>query len=148
MRQKSREKAELIFRWAAILLLCADLFLQYFLRGLYIGLENKGVSFGWGQEWGSAVSFLAYILVVFWFIYEKWVVRKNNLFVFLMACGGLGNLLGRIWWGGVWDYICVSWLPFCFNLSDCLISLGVVSYILGGDGYRSTVRRQGDSGNK
>ena len=72
-------------------------------------------------------------------------VRNDGLL--LIALGGIGNILSRLVWGGVWDYICFPFLPFCFNLSDVLISLGVVSYILGVNGNRSTLRGQRDTGN-
>ena len=143
MRQKSGEKTQLV-RFLAIALVFVDLILQSHFRALHFGLENRGVSFGMGPEWGSTVSFLAYTAIILWYVYEKRWLKRDKLFLFLIALGGAGNLICRIVWGSVWDYISIPFLPFTFNLADVLISLGVVSYILGGNGNRSTLRGQGD----
>jgi len=70
------------------------------------------------------------------------------LAIWLLAVGGMGNLVPRLIWSGVWDYIHVPILPFWFNLSDVLIVIGVISYILGVDGNCCFVRGQRDTGNK
>lgn len=148
MCQKSREKTTAVVRVVILLLTIVDIFLQNYFRLSLHGIENQGISFGLGQGWGRAASVFAYVGVILWFVYDRWGSRRDNLAIFLMACGGLGNLVGRILWGSVWDYLCFSWLPFCFNLSDVLISLGVVSYILGVDGNRCFVRGQRHSGDQ
>ena len=129
-------------RVLAIAVVFLDIFLQNHFREVGIGVENRGVSFGMGPGWGSAVSFLAYCAVILWYVYEKRMTNKDRLFLFLLALGGAGNLICRVVWGGVWDYISLPFLPFTFNLADVLISLGVVSYILGSNGNRSALRGQ------
>jgi len=124
----------------AIAAIFGDIVLQNYFRLVSFGLENRGVSFGLGQEWGRVVSFLAYTAIILWYIYEKKWLKQDKLFLFLLALGGAGNLICRVVWGSVWDYISLPFLPFTFNLADVLICLGVVSYILGGDGNRSTFR--------
>ncbi len=136
----------MIFRGVLILLL--DLVFQTVFRASDIGLENRGVSFGMASEIGNIISFIALSLFIGWFLFELIKFRRFRPSLFLVALGGLGNIFYRFIWGSVWDYICLPFLPFCFNLSDVLISLGVVSYILGVDGNRGTLRRQRDAGNQ
>lgn len=131
-----------------IFILFLDVILQNLFRGQNIGVANGGVSFGWGSNsWGSLLSLAVYIVFVTWFLTDYLQNKRISIFLFLMALGGLGNLLNRLIWGNVWDYISLSVLPFSFNLSDLLISLGVVSYILGVNGDRRTIRRQRNTGN-
>jgi lipoprotein signal peptidase len=143
MRQESR-KITIWGRLLAIIIVFVDLVLQSHFRSLNFGLENRGVSFGFGQEWGSTISFFTYGAIIIWYVYEKRWLRADRWFLFLLALGGAGNLVSRVVWGSVWDYLTLPFLPFSFNLADVLISLGVVSYILGGNGNRSNLRGQGD----
>lgn len=134
------------FVWVFILIV--DLVLQTRFRFINFGLENRGVSLGMGQEIGTIISITAFGLFIGWLIYKIFKKEKVRPFLFLISLGGLGNIICRLVWGSVWDYICLPFMPFCFNLSDVLISLGVVSYILGGDGNRSSLRRQRNADNK
>ncbi len=127
-------------------LLILDIVLQFIFRRSQLGLENRGVSFGFGQGFGNVISFVVVLIFISCFVYETIVKKRFSLYLWLLALGGAGNVFARIVWGSVWDYICLPILPFCFNLSDVLISLGVVSYILGVNGNRDTLRgRRHDS---
>ena len=131
------------FLWVMILGL--DLFLQTVFRNANFGLENRGVSFGFAPEIGLVISLVAFGVFIGWYLIERFKQRKTRLFLYLMALGGVGNIICRVIWGSVWDYICLPFMPFCFNLSDVLISFGVASYILGVNGNRSTLRGQRDN---
>jgi lipoprotein signal peptidase len=130
--------------------LVLDLVLQTVFRFEKIGFENRGVSFGIGQSAGEYITLVTVILVFLGvYVYRfRLKDRRDKWALLLILLGGVGNLGCRLIWGSVWDYICLSFLPFCFNLSDILICTGVVSYILGVNGYRSTLRGQRDTGNK
>jgi lipoprotein signal peptidase len=134
-------------RYWGVIFLGLDLVLQIIFRGARYGVENRGVSFGLAPEVGFVISLLAFSFLIGWYFYEK-AKGKRFLYLSLLALGGVGNIVCRLVWGSVWDYICLPFLSFCFNLSDVLISLGVVSYILGVNGNRSTLRGQRDTGNQ
>lgn len=121
-------------------MLVLDLVLQTVFRLKNTGVENRGVSFGMAPEMGLIISIVALALFIGWYLYERIKLKKESTFLLVITLGGLGNVICRLIWGSVWDYICIPVLPFCFNLSDVLISLGVVSYILGLNGNRSTLR--------
>jgi len=121
--------------WGAFIILIVDLLLQTVFRGGMIGLPNRGISFGLGQEMGLIISVFA--LVIFGVYLYRFRVKPTESAgkpgmtgLWIIFLGGVGNVVCRLIWGSVWDYICLPFLPFCFNLSDVLISLGVVSYIL------------------
>ena len=147
MREKDGKERWRV-NWIIIFVLVLDIVLQTVFRGHNFGMANRGVSFGLASEIGIIVSIMAFGLFALWYLYELRVMKKRRLYLLLIALGGLGNVVCRLTWGSVWDYICLPFLPFCFNLSDVLISLGVVSYILGVNGNRSTLRRQRDLGNQ
>lgn len=122
-----------------IFLAVFDLYWQSYFRGLGKGMDNWGVSFGSWQGWGMRVSLVVFTLLIFWGISLRFRKKRvGNWFVMLVLGGGV-NLASRLIWGSVWDYLCFPHLPFCFNVSDLLISLGVLSYILRINGNRSSV---------
>ncbi len=118
-----------------------DLILQVIFRFNNFGLENRGVSFGVVAENGLNISLIVFFIFIVIYFYQLLKYRKISLFYSLIALGGVGNIINRLIWGSVWDYICLPILPFCFNLSDILICIGVLSYILGIDGNRDPFRR-------
>jgi len=132
-------------RRVVVIAFFVDVFLQNYFRGRALGVENSGISFGIGSgAWGRYSILIILGLVVGWFFYED-RVKEGGVWAFnLMAWGGLGNWLNRFYWGSVWDYISWPFLPFSFNLSDVLVCCGVISYILGINGNRNTLRGQGD----
>jgi lipoprotein signal peptidase len=133
MRTKGREIGIMV---VALL----DLFLQTSFRSIGFGVANRGVSFGLAPEMGLLISFGAWLGFAL-------MAKKGKVEYWLILIGGAGNIISRIIWGSVWDYICWLGLPFCFNLCDGLISFGVLSYILRGDEYRGFVRRRQHTGN-
>ncbi len=107
--------------------LMVEFVLQGFLRRKGIGVLNEGVSFGLFPGIGMLMSILIYLgLVVMFFMVSK----KEKVAMWFILVGGLGNLVPRIIFGSVWDYIYAPFLPFQFNLSDVFITTGVILYIL------------------
>ena len=108
-----------------------DLFLQTYFRSINLGISNRGVSFGWWPGVGQTVAMLVFLGLIIFTVTKQ---SKVNWPLRLLILGGLGNLLPRFFWGSVWDYLYLPFLPFWFNLSDVMISVGVLSYILKGNG--------------
>lgn len=133
---------------AIVFVAILDFLLQTLFRSKNIGIPNRGVSFGLASGLGILISTVTYGFFVVWYLFIKWTRNKDYFFLFLLFLGGGVNIVCRLIWGSVWDYICFPFLPFCFNLSDVLISLGVVSYILGINGNRSSLRGREYADNK
>jgi signal peptidase II len=74
-----------------------------------------------------AVSYVAYILIK-----EKNLHTLEILPLVLILSGGLGNLIDRVFFGYVIDFIHVFYgiySFYVFNLADSFITLGVVIYL-------------------
>lgn len=94
--------------------------------------ENYGISFGIELPGHLAnvliIGFIAVLLGLFWF-------SRNYPFIYYLGLifgmgGGLGNLVDRLMFGFVSDFISIGYLPI-FNLADIFIVLGVILMIIG-----------------
>ena len=99
-------------------------------------VSNTGAAFGLWKDSGvflvcfSAVSFL----IVFFYLFKK-PAQPHSFAWALIAGGALGNLVDRLAYGYVIDYLDLRVWPV-FNLADASICLGVI-WIL----FRFTARR-------
>lgn len=112
------------------ILVLAIIFLDQFSKHLIelLGYEfscNRGIAFGIG---GSAfwLSFLVLVLVSIFAFCEKDFWRKIGLV--LIFSGGLSNLIDRIYYGCVRDFISINLFP-AFNIADIAITIGAVVVI-------------------
>jgi signal peptidase II len=86
---------------------------------------NTGIAFGLfaGIPLINLVVSIFFLLVVFLF------KKEFGIFVFCFICAGaVSNIIDRIIYSGVIDYIILPILP-AFNLADLFINIGVISYI-------------------
>jgi len=114
--------------WLGLVVILVDVPLQFYFRFLGRGVENSGVSFGWLAGLNTWLVVLIYLIFILW-AGRKLSQGKKQLAWSALALGGLGNLIPRLWLGGVWDYIYFAHGGFWFNLSDALITVGVVLYM-------------------
>jgi signal peptidase II len=101
---------------------------------------NHGVTFGLlqaGNGWGQIVLALVACAVVAGLL--VWLRRAETTWVALalgaIAGGALGNVVDRLRFGMVVDFVHVHWgahdpFPYVFNLGDSAIVLGVVALLL------------------
>ncbi len=94
-------------------------------------IRNYGGIFGLLQGKGWLFAAFAFALIVGLTIY---VLRGKNfrpieyLFYGLIVGGGMSNIVDRLVYGSVIDFIDIRGLPYwsyIFNLADCMIHLGV-----------------------
>ena len=120
----------IIFVMTVVLLI--DIFLQTYFRGIGYGVLNKGISFGWFSGLGTYFAIAIYLVFIkFSGLMNQTPTKpaRINLAIWLLAVGGVGNLVPRLIWSGVWDYLYFPVLGFWFNLSDVLICVGVIIYL-------------------
>lgn len=110
-----------------------------------VRVHNSGAAFsfladagGWQRWFFTAVAILATIF----FIYLLKTHTGNRLFSFAVACvlgGAIGNVIDRVWYGYVVDFLDFHWsflsavfygghFP-AFNVADSAISIGAVCMI-------------------
>lgn len=133
-KEKNLRQSKFLLLVASFLVIF-DWFLQNYNRVRNFGTENSGVSFGLAGEIGSYLRYFLPLLVV---ILGLWIWKRRlqtNSYLLLMLIGGIGNAIPRLIWGFVWDYIWLPYVNLWINLSDVLISIAVLSYILGCNAY-------------
>jgi len=81
---------------------------------------NSGVALGLGGAWPQLWQWLMIGLLL-----GLLIKFKFNWQTGLITAGGLANLIDRVRWGGVIDYLAISIWPR-FNLADCLILAGLI----------------------
>lgn len=80
---------------------------------------NSGFAFGLGEEVWSWAFLILLLAITIDCAKRGW--RAPDLFI---VSGGVGNVIDRLWVGGVVDWITLG--TMWFNLSDVLISVGVL----------------------
>lgn len=83
--------------------------------------------FAVSREWMYAIN--ASITIAFgWWAYHVLTSGRSALYVVLVFSGALGNLLDRIMFGGVRD-----WIPFfsfsIINIADVAIAIGITGLV-------------------
>lgn len=99
-------------------------------------VKNTGVAFGLFAGDASPVRILFFIfitigaLILIFFIFRK--IKGNRVLVPLslamIMAGAIGNLVDRIRWGYVIDFLDFYWQPYhwpAFNIADSAITVGV-----------------------
>lgn len=137
--KKKKGKYSLFIVVIGLVIVLLDIFLQTYYRFSNFGVANSGVSFGLAQN----ISFWVLIVPAIIFLgYMTALIRKGmavNVFLIVLGFGAIGNMLPRLIFGDVWDYIYFNSVGLWVNLSDLLISFSVLSYILSPDGTANTI---------
>ncbi|MFI3325794.1 MAG: signal peptidase II [Clostridia bacterium] len=96
-------------------------------------LENSGATFGMFQGNSlilAGISLIAIILI----LVISFKFKNHNFFTHFstitIVAGGIGNLIDRVMFEYVIDYIHVMFFPYVFNFADSLVVLGAISLII------------------
>lgn len=96
-------------------------------------VENTGASFGMlpNMSWLFAILTVVLSAVI---IFLLLTYKKHNFFTYfsaiLIVAGGLGNLIDRLVFHYVIDYIHVMFFDYIFNFADCCVVIGVIAFII------------------
>lgn len=94
-------------------------------------VENRGVAFGMFSDmrwFFIIVTSLMIFLIIFFIVRKK---PKDKIVYFcsaLIVGGGIGNLIDRIFYGYVIDYLSLSFFPPVCNFADYCITAGVILF--------------------
>lgn len=91
--------------------------------------KNTGASFGILKSFNIPIIVLSFFLLFGMGVLYRRLDNWNRLFLSLIAAGILGNLVNRIMYGYVIDFINLKWWPV-FNVADSSIVTGVCGIIL------------------
>ncbi len=98
--------------------------------GINFGLFGGG---GEAARWGLIAVALAITAGVLWWVRSGAMGRMGHLSAGLLVGGALGNVIDRILYGGVADFLNMSCCgftnPYAFNVADIAIFLGAVGLI-------------------
>lgn len=99
--------------------------------------RNTGAAFSIleGQRWLLAIIAILISLFIIYVLYknERKKILENFSFALILG-GALGNLLDRLYYGYVIDFIDVNfgtWHYPTFNIADCAICIGIMFFIMG-----------------
>jgi len=105
----------------------------YFFNLLQIGFfPNYNLAFGLPLPNVLIIILAAIILLFLCYLWWQNLITEKSWNVFsvsLIIIGAFSNLLDRLFFGYVIDYLNIFVWPV-FNLADCLIVVGVLAYIL------------------
>lgn len=93
----------------------------------FVHWENTGAAFGMFQNGGLIFSILAVIVTIFIIGYFPQIPKEEKLMRVAIAMqlgGAIGNLIDRLVFGPVTDFISVGRFPV-FNVADSSITVGV-----------------------
>lgn len=96
-------------------------------------VENNGVAFGMFSDmrWVFVALTSVLLFVIIFIMFKK--RPKGKMFYIaagLIIGGGIGNLIDRIFYGYVIDYLSLSFFPPVCNFADYCITIGTVLLII------------------
>ena len=107
-----------------------DQIIKVLVQGRLTVVCNTSVAFG--LPIGSNFLWIIICLVVVAFLASRLFVEKNQLLKFSFALtvgGGVSNLIDRLAFGCVRDFINIGWWP-SFNLADTAITVGILTLVI------------------
>lgn len=96
-------------------------------------VENRGVAFGMFSDmrWIFVAFTLILIIAIIIIMFAK---QPKGTFLYicfaLIIGGGIGNLIDRIFYGYVIDYLSISFFPPVCNFADYCITAGTVMLVI------------------
>ncbi|MEE3427702.1 MAG: signal peptidase II [Ruminococcus sp.] len=96
-------------------------------------VENKGAAFGMlaNARWIFILFTIAVIIFLIIFLFWKKPTSKLlNVAFILIIGGGIGNLIDRIFYGYVVDYLSISFFPPVCNFADYCVTIGAFLLVI------------------
>ncbi len=96
-------------------------------------VENRGVAFGMfqGMQWVFVIITVIMLAAVIYLMFKR---RPKNKFFYVISAliigGGIGNLIDRVFYGYVIDYLSLSFFPPVCNFADYCITIGVFLFAI------------------
>ena len=141
-----KDKNLAYFVFAAIIVVVLDQLTKHFvLKYLLVGasvpllgnflalshITNTGAGFGIFKGFNSALSFFSLFVIGLIIYYYDNIPKERmpNLFFGIILGGAIGNLIDRIRFGAVADFIDFGFFP-AFNVADMALTAGVAGLMI------------------
>src|SRR3990167_1366277 len=125
-QKKAINEKKIIASLAVLLVLIIDQFFKNFAENFVVTTCNRGIAFGIGGDF--TILILIVVGLVFWILtQEKRFLPTIGLA--LIFAGGISNVVDRIKYGCVRDFIAILNFP-AFNLADIAIFAGVLIILI------------------
>jgi signal peptidase II len=97
----------------------------------FVNISNTGASFGLFKDMNAALLGIGIIVVIglIYFIMTDNLNKRNIVLLSLVTGGAVSNLIDRVLFGAVTDFIYFSFWP-AFNIADSAITVGVVLLVV------------------
>lgn len=129
----------------ALFVVAADQLTKYLIRGAIVPdgfipligsqvgfthIVNTGASFGMLNGMNAVLVVVAVLMCAALIIWRKELApwKGGDVLVGLILGGVIGNLIDRLWIGGVTDFLKVGPWP-AFNVADSTLTLGIIGLI-------------------
>lgn len=99
----------------------------------FVYVENDGAAYGMlgGHTWFLVVLTILFIIgFIVYFIVSKDKYIWFTLGVAFIISGAIGNLVDRLMFNFVRDFINIGFFNFIFNFADLFITVGVICFIV------------------
>jgi len=102
-------------------------------------VRNTGTVFGLAKGAGVILGLFALVVCAYIICNYSRFVRKEQAIAGLVFAGAAGNLIDRIWYGSVIDFVDVRVWPV-FNVADAAITIAIVLLLI--DALRQKFERK------
>ncbi len=136
---------KILYIFCFLFLIFIDQLSKYLIRLYYSGFYicNHNLAFGLNLKWGILIFIFLFILIALNFQFKIFNLKLISNFKFqisnwsvlnisgiiLIASGGISNIIDRLHFGCVIDFIDLKFWPV-FNLADIYITLGVILILI------------------
>lgn len=121
------------FSFTVLSIICigADQLIKWWMQKTHplLILANSGVLFGWiNNFWINILLLLLGFIILIWLIVKSDLSERwQRISLVLITSGAISNLIDRMIYGYVVDYINPGFWP-TFNLADAFIFVGIIIY--------------------
>lgn len=116
-----------IYLGTGVLVLLLDQVTKYFTRTQNFGQWNTGGILGLGGSWNWILLVVPILLFLIWQL-KNWqhLNHLEKIGWSIIIFSGVSNLLDRIFFSAVWDWIVYPVINVVANLADATLALGVL----------------------
>ena len=112
-----------------------DILVDNFLGFRFQLVHNTGAAWGAFSDATGGLSIISIIVIALIIIYSLWQAKSASVFEMvalgLLGAGGIGNLIDRLAFGQVTDFIMPLFIDFpTFNVADIGVTCGVIMLVI------------------